>query len=586
MIRSLRATLLLSRARRSLRQVHRLYRKKASGLNRSDQELLKSQLVDLQSAIVGKKADLAKTLAAQLESSAHRLLQKNSWEKSRDFILGLVFALCVAIPIRQMWFEFYTIPSGSMRPTLKEADALIVSKTDFGMNTLTTTSHLYFDPTLVKRGEIVIFSVDHMDVQHSDTMYFYIIPGKKQFIKRLIGKPGDTLYFYGGKIYGIDEAGKDLVELRDTPWFKPLEHIPFIRLEGDAYTPQIPLNGVLTPVTFSQMGDNVARLSAHVNRTITGEMLVPHVQNYYDLWGFKNFATARITNANDQFFLELTHHPSLQNAKIGRDYFGRLRPELSTTTSQLPLDQETLSQIMKHMTTARFTIKNGKAFRHGATLSGASPSFDGIQNGTYEILDGKLYRILWAGLSYRLSDTHPLLKSDAKNVQKLYNLGIEFNAKGFETNRYAYFRDGALYLMGSPILQKGSQQLEQFTQKEKARINGFIDAGAPLKPDGSLDQEIIRKFGITIPPGSYLVLGDNHAMSGDSRQFGFVPAANLRGGASLVLWPPGPRWGRLPQPSLAHLTLPNVVVWVGFLGLAVLVGAYYRYKAKQPLKLE
>ena len=32
--------------------------------------------------------------------------------------------------------------------------------------------------------------------------YIFILSGKKQYIKRLMGKPGDILYFYGGEIYG------------------------------------------------------------------------------------------------------------------------------------------------------------------------------------------------------------------------------------------------------------------------------------------------------------------------------------------------------------------------------------------------
>ena len=42
--------------------------------------------------------------------------------------------------------------------------------------------------------------------------------------------------------------------------------------------------------------------------------------------------------------------------------------------------------------------------------------------------------------------------------------------------------------------------------------------------------EFIQKFGLKIPPKSYLALGDNHAMSADRRDFGFVPEANVRGG--------------------------------------------------------
>ena len=102
--------------------------------------------------------------------------------------------------------------SGSMRPTLKEKDMLLVSKTDFGINIPLQAKHLYFDQDLLKRGSIVIFTSKNLDISDQNMLYFYLFPGKKQLVKRLIGKPGDILYFYGGRIYGIDKHGNEIKE--------------------------------------------------------------------------------------------------------------------------------------------------------------------------------------------------------------------------------------------------------------------------------------------------------------------------------------------------------------------------------------
>ncbi len=43
---------------------------------------------------------------------------------------------------------------------------------------------------------------------------------------------------------------------------------------------------------------------------------------------------------------------------------------------------------------------------------------------------------------------------------------------------------------------------------------------------------------VTVPPGDYFVMGDNHSNSCDSRMWGMVPHANIIGKVFLRIWPP------------------------------------------------
>ncbi|MBI3901178.1 MAG: signal peptidase I, partial [Chlamydiia bacterium] len=583
------------------------YQKKAKKLDSSSKEKIELQLATLKTAIQQKELSLATRIVQQLTETLDQVIPNSFFEKSIHSVLSIGIALLVAIVIRTMWFEPYTIPTGSMRPTLKEGDFLVVSKTDFGLNVPLRPAHFYFDPSLIQRGSIVVFSAENIDIADADTTYFYLFPGKKLFVKRLIGKPGDTLYFYGGKIYGVDRKGNELTQLRDAPWAQDLEHIPFIRFDGKVETGSFK-QGIFQEATFYQMNQPVAKLRGTPFGTVLGEMLTEKNSelstHYSDLWGFKHFAMARLLTPDQAkelhpradltkdatLYLELAHHPSLQGGSLIRDEQNRFRPNLGFNVSLLPITNSQVKELARHLTTCRFIVKNGIAHRYGMNLPTQEilsylPELSDVPDGTYEIEKGKAYQLLWGSTTKELPADHPLYRDDPERVQLLYNLGIEFinsysPSKNYRIypSRYAYFRNNDLYLCGSPIVKKDDPNLILFLQSEyqKQSISTsvrpyfpFEDTGPPIGPDGKIDLNFIRKHGLVVPEKMYLALGDNHAMSADSRQFGFVPEDNLRGGPSFLFWPPGSRFGALPQPLIPHLTFPNLFVWVAAIAIAI-----------------
>jgi signal peptidase I len=96
------------------------------------------------------------------------------WEWAKIFQLAVVLFLLV----RAFLVEAYKIPSGSMEGTLLVGDFLLVNKLVYGAEVPFTGRHL---PRLraPERGEVVVFQWP------SDT--------RKNFVKRLVGIPGDTL---------------------------------------------------------------------------------------------------------------------------------------------------------------------------------------------------------------------------------------------------------------------------------------------------------------------------------------------------------------------------------------------------------
>lgn len=618
----------LRKSKKVFFQVYHGVRRKKDKIPATEKQRIYDLLTQLQTEILAKNKEQASLLAKQAERISAPFFKKNFFSQSLEFVFALAFAICVAFLVRQVWFEFYEIPTGSMRPTFKEQDRLMVSKTTFGINTPMTTSQMYFDTDLVQRSGIVIFTGENMDISDVDTNYFYVFPGKKQYIKRLIAKPGDTVYFYGGKIYGISAEGEDITPQLQRKELEKIEHIPFLQFEGKVVIPEAPKNGISPVAILYQMNEPVARLFCTPTYQIEGEMLplaplTPQLSKYSDLWGFKNFGMSRLLTKEEVnectdsdtssmedgvLYLEIRHHPGLQALHLTSDYSGRVRPALNVNSTVIPLQKQHLETLFSNLYTARFIVKNEVAMRYGmpsyllSSNSAFLPKLPGVPDGTYEFYYGKAYQIFWQGLAEELPANHPIYEFDNKKVQTLYNLGIEFDTKfspyrknqPLYPSRYVYFYENDLYALGAPLLTKEDPTLLNFLDREytkqtastyKDPYQAFQDYGAPLKENGELDVTFIKQYGLKLPAKSYLALGDNHAMSSDSRVFGFVPEGNLRGGPDFIFWPPGPRFGAPDQPPYPFVNLPRTIVWAV---CAIILGMWWvvhKKRTKLPISL-
>jgi signal peptidase I len=98
--------------------------------------------------------------------------------KLREYIEAILLAIVIAFFIRTFVIQAYKIPSGSMKPTLLIGDHILVSKFNYGIRVPLVRSTLIPVGT-PKRGDIVVF--------------IYPEDRSKDFIKRLIGLPGDTI---------------------------------------------------------------------------------------------------------------------------------------------------------------------------------------------------------------------------------------------------------------------------------------------------------------------------------------------------------------------------------------------------------
>jgi len=128
----------------------------------------------------------------------HRGFVGRVWEQ----VGTLVLAIAIALAIRTFIIEPFRIPSGSMLPTLLIGDHLFVNKFVYGPRIPFTEVRL---PSLrePERGDVVVFEVARGDPPRTPTIApadrYPDLP-RDDFVKRIVGLPGDRISVAGGRI--------------------------------------------------------------------------------------------------------------------------------------------------------------------------------------------------------------------------------------------------------------------------------------------------------------------------------------------------------------------------------------------------
>lgn len=111
----------------------------------------------------------------------------------KDTIRTVVYAVLIALSIRVSAYEPFSIPSGSMIPTLLVGDYLFVSKFAYGYSRyslpfgvpLLPPDRVLFTPPV--RGDVAVFKLP--------------TDNSTDFIKRIMGMPGDTIQVIDGIVH-------------------------------------------------------------------------------------------------------------------------------------------------------------------------------------------------------------------------------------------------------------------------------------------------------------------------------------------------------------------------------------------------
>ena len=113
-----------------------------------------------------------------------------------DTIKTVVYAILIALVVRTVAYEPFNIPSGSMVPTLLVGDYLFVSKFSYGYSRYSLpfglplfSGRIFFHSP--ERGDVMVFKLP--------------TDNSTDYIKRVIGLPGDNIQMKSGILYINDK---------------------------------------------------------------------------------------------------------------------------------------------------------------------------------------------------------------------------------------------------------------------------------------------------------------------------------------------------------------------------------------------
>lgn len=121
--------------------------------------------------------------------------EKKPWY--REWSEALIVAVVLALIIRTFLFQAFKIPSGSMLDTLLIGDHLLVNKFIYGTH-IPFSDDAYLKMRDPERGDVIVFEFP----DDEGKSYFK----RRDFIKRVVGTPGDLIEIKAKKVYVNGEA--------------------------------------------------------------------------------------------------------------------------------------------------------------------------------------------------------------------------------------------------------------------------------------------------------------------------------------------------------------------------------------------
>lgn len=502
------------------------------------------------------------------------------------FCENWLFAFIVAMGIRHFCLEAFQIPTASMEPMLygdpgwMKRDNVVVDKlfSRFsGVDRWDVTVFQFPLPEVESsKGErarpAIASNGDRLDRLFTRPLLY------ANFVKRAVGLPGDTFYIAGGDIFlkGVDGGfapAQKPVKVQAALWmpiyragaqagYLPWEGSSGAGVQAKAETLSFAMNS--GEVRFTQPLRNLYLKPGPVRVAVLGDrgageiveagMLTP--QFSYDgrtgsIWDLDQWQLRRHTSAD----LDSASHGRDMNAVMD-EWVADVRITAAVTaltgsvSGVLQLGSALELALVLEPTGWRLEGPSGRLAGGTQAIVGSTVSLahlDGMALVTVAGIEVFRGSLPWADPN----SNRPTVLWRGPGTATLSGLTIDrdvhYTARGFlkdegaETKRAQAEVSAAL---SNPAV--AAEDLDgvqrQFDLYAKVRAQLLGKAPAELRNTqrtGALASSATTA--VTIPQGNYLLMGDNSPFSWDGRNWGLVPAENIRGEALAVFFPPW-RW--------------------------------------------
>lgn len=515
------------------------------------------------------------------------------WRRDLNrFCENWIFAFVVAFAIRHFCLELFRIPSASMEPMLYGDPGL--GKGDFVV--VDKLSSRFRD---IQRWDVAVFQYPVPEVESShgerarpattadggridNPLWRPLLGGN--FVKRVAVLPGEEFYIQGGDLFlrGADGAwaiARKPAALQEQLW------LPVYRAgEQPGYNPWVASDGASASPSGDGMSCTLADgASLRFNQPLRNLYLKPGAvavrprgtsdswvrlddlamtrpqfawnDRTGSLWDLDRWDLKRLTSADED-------DPARKGRELNQlmtEWTGDLRvafrldsvtgsPRLRFAERGVGATADALAVDLV-LSAGGWQVAGGGIAEHGdASLVGRRIAFWHVDGQVVLAIDGA--EVLRRDVPWRDPNIdRPGISFTGSGAMAISGLGIDRDLhwcrKGFlEENRDAADLDA--YAARVRDAEHDPERLDMIVNG--VRLSRNVRAQLVRKDEADLTrQEAVRAYGTgpdnpaRAPVDAYLMLGDNSPLSLDGREWGFVPAVNMRGRAWLVVFPPT-RW--------------------------------------------